>query len=111
MMRNSENGHLKKWVVHLTKMNEWWIRREIENLMKIKSAEHASQSSDWRYSYAYTWNIEYWWSRGTYMHESMLLLLKFQANKCWIWEIDDVAGFDDLNGFNVLSELELASTD
>jgi hypothetical protein len=27
---------------------------EIENLMKIKSAKHASQSSDSRYSYAYT---------------------------------------------------------
>jgi hypothetical protein len=46
----------------------------VEDLMKIKPAKHASQSPDPRYSYAYTWNIEYWWSWGAYMHESILLL-------------------------------------
>jgi hypothetical protein len=61
---------------------------EIENLMKIKFVKHASQSSDSRYSYAYTWNTEYWWSNETYTNES-ILLLKFQANKWWFWEIDD----------------------
>jgi hypothetical protein len=59
---------------------------EIENLMKIKSVKHASQSSDSRYSYAYTWNTEYWWSWKTYMYES-ILLLKFQANKWWFREM------------------------
>jgi hypothetical protein len=76
---------------------------EIENLMKIKLAKHASQSSDSRYFYAYTWNIEYWWLDEIYMHEN-ILLLKFQANKWWFWEVDDdvndkTADFNDLNEF------------
>jgi hypothetical protein len=62
------------------------IMIEIENLIKIKFAKHASQSSDSRYSYAYIWNIEYWWSWETYKHES-ILLLKFQANKWWFREV------------------------
>jgi hypothetical protein len=76
-------------------------------IVKIKSAKHASQSPDPRYSYAYTWNIEYWWSDETYMHES-ILLLNFQANKWWFWVVDDDwmnenSWFWWLNHFNLLS--------
>jgi hypothetical protein len=67
---------------------------EIENLMKIKLAKHASQSSDPRYLYVYTWNIEYWWSDEVYMYES-ILLLNFQANKWWFWGVNWYGTYSD----------------
>jgi hypothetical protein len=90
------------WIVALVRMNGSWIRGTWWKWsLKSMLRNHLSHVT----SYAYTWNIDYWWSSET-LHES-ILLLKFQANKWSFWGVGGgwmmkIADFDGLNAFHLL---------